>query len=165
MNISVIGAGYVGLTTAPEFLREGSAVEDFFHPDRLVVGADCERALQLMREIYQPVLENAVRCPVHEDCGDGRAISFLITDTNSSELIKHASNSFLAMKISYINMIADLCEATGADIEKVAEGMGFDRRIGSAFLRPGIGFGGLLSQGPPGVCAHRGGLWLQVFAS
>lgn len=126
----------------PEFLREGSAVEDFFHPDRIVVGADGERAVQLMREIYQPVLENAVRCPVHENCGGGRAVSFLTTDTNSSELIKHASNSFLAMKISYINMIADLCESTGADIEKVAEGMGLDRRIGSAFLRPGIGFGG-----------------------
>lgn len=126
----------------PEFLREGSAIEDFFHPDRIVVGADCERAIQLIREIYQPVLENAFECPVHANCETGRAVHFLATDTNSSEMIKHASNSFLAMKISYINMIADLCEATGADIEKVAEGMGLDRRIGSAFLRPGIGFGG-----------------------
>lgn len=126
----------------PEFLREGSAVEDFFHPDRIVVGADSQRAIELMRGIYRPLLAKPSRCPVHAQCSDDHAVRFLATDTNSAELIKHASNSFLAMKISFINMVADLCEVAGADIAKVAEGLGLDRRIGPAFLRPGIGFGG-----------------------
>jgi len=126
----------------PEFLREGSAIEDFFHPDRIVVGADSRRAIALMKEIYQPIAEKSFRCPVHPECKHDATVSFLVTDTNSAELVKHASNSFLAMKISFINMVSDLCEAAGADIEKVAEGIGLDRRIGPAFLQPGIGFGG-----------------------
>lgn len=126
----------------PEFLREGSAVKDFFHPDRIVVGSDSDRAIKLMRELYHPLLEKAFQCPVHAQCEDDRPVRFLSTDTNSAELIKHASNSFLAMKISFINMVADLCEAAGANIEAVAEGIGLDQRIGSTFLRPGIGFGG-----------------------
>lgn len=126
----------------PEFLREGSAVEDFFHPDRIVVGAESTRSIALMREIYEPVLDQRIACPVHSACPTQAGPKFVITDTSSAELVKHASNSFLAMKISFINMIADLCETAGADIEKVAEGIGMDRRIGSAFLRPGIGFGG-----------------------
>lgn len=126
----------------PEFLREGSAVEDFFHPDRIVVGAESPRSIALMREIYEPVLARRTVCPAHSACPTEAGPKFVITDTSSAELVKHASNSFLAMKISFINMIADLCEATGADIEKVAEGIGMDRRIGPAFLRPGIGFGG-----------------------
>jgi UDPglucose 6-dehydrogenase len=126
----------------PEFLREGSAVEDFFHPDRIVVGADSARAVSLMKEIYEPVLNQPASCPAHASCPIGVKPAFLMTDTSSAEIVKHASNSFLAMKISFINMIADLCEVAGADIENVAEGIGMDRRIGSAFLRPGIGFGG-----------------------
>lgn len=126
----------------PEFLREGSAVEDFFHPDRIVVGAESPRSIALMREIYEPVLAARAACPAHSACPTQEGPKFVVTDTSSAELVKHASNSFLAMKISFINMIADLCEATGADIEKVAEGIGMDRRIGPAFLRPGIGFGG-----------------------
>jgi UDPglucose 6-dehydrogenase len=127
----------------PEFLREGSAVEDFFHPDRIVVGVDGESAADQMREIYGLVLDQTMTCPVHADCADKkRRPRFVVTDTNSAELIKHASNSFLAMKISYINMVADLCETAGADISKVVEGIGLDPRIGSSFLRPGIGFGG-----------------------
>ncbi|MGA7573628.1 MAG: UDP-glucose/GDP-mannose dehydrogenase family protein [Terriglobales bacterium] len=126
----------------PEFLREGSALEDFFHPDRIVVGVESRRAEDQFREVYRPVLEQTFACPVHENCISRTRPAFLVTDTNSSEIIKHASNSFLAMKISYINMVADLCEASGADVEKVAEGIGLDRRIGRAFLRPGIGFGG-----------------------
>ena len=126
----------------PEFLREGSAVEDFFHPDRIVVGTDSAKAIELMRELYRPLLERTIQCPVHDQCNHQQAVRFLGTDTNSAELIKHASNSFLAMKISFINMVADLCEAAGANIEAVAEGIGLDRRIGPAFLRPGIGFGG-----------------------
>lgn len=126
----------------PEFLREGSAVEDFFHPDRIVVGVEEDRAVEQMREIYRPLLDGTVTCPVHANCAHAKRPRFVVTDTNSAELIKHASNSFLAMKISFINMVSDLCEAAGADISKVAEGVGMDPRIGSSFLRPGIGFGG-----------------------
>jgi UDPglucose 6-dehydrogenase len=132
----------VDVASNPEFLREGSAIEDFFHPDRIVVGANSEKAFNLMRDMYQPILDGRTPCPIHSGCTGGRATSFLTMDTNSAELVKHASNSFLAMKISFINMIADLSEATGANIRRVAEGLGLDRRIGPAFLRPGIGFGG-----------------------
>jgi UDPglucose 6-dehydrogenase len=126
----------------PEFLREGSAVEDFFHPDRIVVGVEGDSAIKQMYEIYRPVMERTVPCPVHPNCNHPKEPRFVVTDTNSAELIKHASNSFLAMKISFINMVSDLCEAAGADITKVAEGIGLDPRIGSSFLKPGIGFGG-----------------------
>jgi UDPglucose 6-dehydrogenase len=126
----------------PEFLREGSAVGDFFHPDRIVIGAETPRAIAMMKEIYQPVLNAPSACPVHSSCPPAREISLIVTDTSSAELVKHASNSFLAMKISFINLVADACEAAGADIAKVAEGIGSDRRIGQSFLNPGIGFGG-----------------------
>jgi UDPglucose 6-dehydrogenase len=126
----------------PEFLREGSAVGDFFHPDRIVIGVEGEHAAALMKEIYAPVLDRDFPCPVHQNCNYMPVPRFIVTDTNSAELIKHASNSFLATKISFINMIADLCEAAGADVTKVAEGIGLDPRIGSSFLKPGIGFGG-----------------------
>jgi UDPglucose 6-dehydrogenase len=126
----------------PEFLREGSAVEDFLHPDRIVVGTDSPRAAELLREIYEPIIQQTFTCPVHKPCSKMAQARFLATDTSSAELIKHASNSFLAMKISFINMVANLCEVVGADATKVAEGMGLDPRIGSAFLKPGIGFGG-----------------------
>lgn len=126
----------------PEFLREGSSVEDFLHPDRIVVGVEAPRAADLLREIYDPIIHQTFSCPIHAACPSRKPANFLVTDTNSAELIKHASNSFLAMKISFINMVADLCEAAGADISKVAEGIGMDPRIGSSFLQPGIGFGG-----------------------
>jgi len=126
----------------PEFLREGSAVEDFLHPDRIVVGVDSPRAADLLREIYEPILRGSFSCPIHSDCRKVEDPVLLMTDTSSAELIKHASNSFLAMKISFINMVANLCEVVGADVTKVAEGMGLDPRIGPAFLNPGIGFGG-----------------------
>jgi UDPglucose 6-dehydrogenase len=126
----------------PEFLREGSAVGDFFHPDRIVIGAESPRAIAMMKEIYRPVLKSPATCPVHSQCPPSQEIPLIITDTNSAELVKHASNSFLAMKISFINLVADACEAAGADISKVAEGIGSDKRIGSSFLNPGIGFGG-----------------------
>lgn len=109
----------------PEFLREGSAVYDFFHPDRIVIGVESERAKKIFEEIYKPI-----NCPK------------LFTDIKSAELIKHASNSFLALKISYINAISQICEKVGADIEMVAEGMGLDRRIGKHFLKAGVGYGG-----------------------
>ena len=126
----------------PEFLREGTSVEDFLHPDRIVIGADSPRAASILREIYEPIVEQKFTCPIHPDCPKRKDPIFLATDTNSAELIKHASNSFLAMKISFINMVANLCEVVGADVTKVAEGMGLDPRIGPAFLNPGIGFGG-----------------------
>ena len=126
----------------PEFLREGSAVGDFFHPDRIVIGAESPRAITMMKEIYRPVLNSFSACPVHSQCPPAHEIPLIITDTNSAELVKHASNSFLAMKISFINLVADACEAAGADISKVAEGIGSDKRIGNSFLNPGIGFGG-----------------------
>ncbi|MGA3090284.1 MAG: UDP-glucose/GDP-mannose dehydrogenase family protein [Terriglobales bacterium] len=127
----------------PEFLREGTSVEDFLHPDRIVIGADSPRAADLLREIYEPIVKQNFACPIHSSCPkrDQQPV-LLATDTNSSELIKHASNSFLAMKISFINMVANLCEVVGADVTKVAHGMGLDPRIGPAFLNPGIGFGG-----------------------
>ncbi len=109
----------------PEFLREGSALKDFLEPDRVVVGVESERAKDIFKEIYKDI-----RAPI------------IFTDPATAELIKHASNSFLAMKISFINMIADLCEKTGADVKLVADGMGYDKRIGRSFLNAGIGWGG-----------------------
>ena len=126
----------------PEFLREGTSVEDFLHPDRIVIGADSSRAVGLLREIYEPIVKQKFTCPIHAGCPKRKDPIFLATDTNSAELIKHASNSFLAMKISFINMVANLCELVGADVTKVAQGMGLDPRIGPSFLNPGIGFGG-----------------------
>ncbi len=109
----------------PEFLREGSAIEDFLNPDRIVVGIESERAKSIFEELYEDF-----KCPI------------IYTDPATSELIKHASNSFLAMKISFINMVADLCEKVGADVKLVADGMGYDKRIGRHFLNAGIGYGG-----------------------
>jgi len=127
----------------PEFLREGTAVEDFFHPDRIVVGVEDESSVADVRQIYRPILERSFRCPVHDgNCPAGNPAPLLITTINSAELIKHASNSFLALKISYANVIADLCEKIGADVEEVTGAMGLDPRIGSQFLRAGLGFGG-----------------------
>src|ERR1017187_8743331 len=126
----------------PEFLREGSSVEDFLHPDRIVIGVDSPRAEDFLRQIYEPIIKQRFTCPVHSSCPKRKDPVFLVTDTNSAELIKHASNSFLAMKISFINMVANLCEVVGADVTRVAQGMGLDPRIGPDFLNPGIGFGG-----------------------
>jgi UDPglucose 6-dehydrogenase len=109
----------------PEFLREGSAIHDTFNPDRIVIGVKSPRAEKLLRELY-----SSIKAPV------------VVTDIKSAEIIKHASNSFLAMKISYINAVGVICERVGADVTKVAEGMGLDKRIGRAFLNSGIGFGG-----------------------
>ena len=130
------------LASNPEFLREGSAVEDFLHPDRIVIGVQSEKAEKTLREIYFPIIEKSFDCPIHTNCPKSGKTHFLVTDINSAELIKHASNSFLATKISFINAIADICEKTGADVTKVANGMGLDPRIGNSFLNAGIGFGG-----------------------
>jgi UDPglucose 6-dehydrogenase len=116
------------IVSNPEFLREGSAVADFLRPDRIVIGANDARAIEVLKEIYGPLY--LIETP------------FLITDVASAELIKYASNGFLAVKISFINEIARLCELMGADVHDVAKGMGLDRRIGGKFLHPGPGFGG-----------------------
>jgi UDPglucose 6-dehydrogenase len=127
----------------PEFLREGTAVADFFHPDRIVVGVEDESSAADLQKIYRPILERTFQCPVHNStCPPGSASTLLITTINSAELIKHASNSFLALKISYANVIADLCERIGADVEEVTRAMGLDPRIGTQFLKAGLGFGG-----------------------
>ena len=127
----------------PEFLREGTAVSDFFHPDRIVVGVEDPSSAAELREIYRPILEKSFRCPVHNGtCPPGRKAEFLVTTINSAELIKHASNSFLALKISYANVIADLCEKIGANVEEVTHAMGLDPRIGGQFLKAGLGYGG-----------------------
>ncbi len=127
----------------PEFLREGTAVADFFHPDRIVVGVEDPSSAAELREIYRPILEKSFRCPVHNGtCPPGQKAEFLVTTINSAELIKHASNSFLALKISYANVIADLCEKIGANVEEVTHAMGLDARIGGQFLKAGLGYGG-----------------------
>jgi len=112
----------------PEFLREGSAIKDFLEPDRIVVGTESNKARNLFRELYKPFTDQ------------DRILIF--TTPATAELIKHASNSFLSLKISYINMVSDLCEKVGADVSMVAEGMGLDKRIGRSFLNAGIGYGG-----------------------
>ncbi|HLD07694.1 MAG TPA: UDP-glucose/GDP-mannose dehydrogenase family protein [Candidatus Peribacterales bacterium] len=119
---------HVHLVSNPEFLREGKAVQDFLEPDRIIVGHRDESAGKAMRELYKPLID--------------RGMKYLEMDVESAELTKYASNAFLATKISFINFIAALCEASGADVEKVAEGMGLDKRIAPAFLKAGIGYGG-----------------------
>ncbi|OBZ13615.1 MULTISPECIES: UDP-glucose/GDP-mannose dehydrogenase family protein [Bacillales] len=109
----------------PEFLREGSAIQDTLHPDRIIIGADCQSASDIMTLLHIPLTEQIV-----------------VTDIRSAEMIKYASNAFLATKISFINEIANICEKVGADVTKVAEGMGYDKRIGPSFLKAGIGYGG-----------------------
>jgi len=127
----------------PEFLREGTAVGDFFHPDRIVVGVEDEKSAETLREVYRPILEKQFHCPVHAGkCPANTGGELLVTTISSAELIKHASNSFLALKISYANVIADLCERIGADVEEVTHAMGLDPRIGTQFLKAGLGFGG-----------------------
>src|SRR5215475_183369 len=140
----------------PEFLREGTAVEDFLHPDRIVVGADSERAAELLTRIYAPLVtgeyyEKAEA--IDGGCSMHSPPPLLMTSTKSAEIIKHASNAFLAMKISFINAVSNLCEAADANVEQVARGIGLDSRIGPRFLRPGIGYGG--SCFPKDVAAFR----------
>ena len=119
------GAAHFDVASNPEFLQEGKAIRDFFHPDRVVIGVESEEARELLEEIYRPL-----NCPI------------VVTDLATAELIKHSANAFLSTKISFINMIADLCDAVGADVESVAQGIGLDPRIGRQFLKAGIGFGG-----------------------
>jgi UDPglucose 6-dehydrogenase len=140
----------------PEFLREGTAVEDFLHPDRIVVGADSERAAKLLSAIYAPLTDGSYYAKVDGIpgcCSGMKPPPLLLTSTKSAEIIKHASNAFLALKISFINAVSNLCEAADANVEQVARGIGLDSRIGPKFLRPGIGYGG--SCFPKDVAAFR----------
>jgi UDPglucose 6-dehydrogenase len=140
----------------PEFLREGTAVTDFLHPDRIVVGADSERAAVVLNRIYAPLTSGEYYerdDAIPGTCSVAEPPPLLLTSTKSAEIIKHASNAFLALKISFINAVSNLCEATNANVEQVARGMGLDSRIGSRFLRPGIGYGG--SCFPKDVAAFR----------
>jgi UDPglucose 6-dehydrogenase len=123
----------------PEFLQEGKAVENFFHPDRIVIGVDSERAQQLLEAIYRPL-----NCPI------------VVTNPTTSELIKHTANAFLSTKISFINMVSDICEAVNADVVNVARGIGLDPRIGTGFLSAGIGFGGYCFPKDLRAFAHLG---------
>lgn len=116
------------IASNPEFLREGSAIEDFMHPNRVVIGAESQQAIAIMKDLYRPLF--LIETPI------------LITDVATAEMIKYASNSFLATKVSFINEVANLCERVGADVHLVAKGMGLDGRIGPKFLHPGPGFGG-----------------------
>lgn len=129
----------------PEFLREGSAIGDFLHPDRIVVGASTERSAEVLRRIYDPLTSGSYYArpdALPGGCNPDRPAPLLVTSPQSAELIKHASNAFLALKISFINAVANLAESVEADIEEIAAGMGLDRRIGPAFLRAGLGYGG-----------------------
>ena len=127
--ISSHSSGYAfDIVSNPEFLKEGTAVNDFLYPDRVVIGAESEKAFEIMNDIYAPLI--AAKVP------------FIYTDVVTAETIKYASNSFLAVKISFINEISHLCDLTGADVKTVARGMGLDDRIGAKFLNPGPGFGG-----------------------
>jgi len=129
----------------PEFLREGTAVTDFLYPDRIVVGADNERCAAVLRAIYAPLTDGSYYRRQDTIPGPDRAQippALIITSTKSAELIKHACNAFLAMKISFINAVASVCESVGANVQQVCQGIGSDSRIGPRFLNPGIGYGG-----------------------
>lgn len=140
----------------PEFLREGTAVTDFLYPDRIVVGADTERCAKVLREIYKPLTDGSYYKNADAIPGPDKAQippPLIVTSAKSAELIKHASNAYLAMKISFINAVASICESVGANVQQVCQGIGTDTRIGPRFLNPGIGYGG--SCFPKDIMAFR----------
>jgi len=140
----------------PEFLREGTAVTDFLFPDRIVIGCDSERSADILREIYAPLADGSYyerRDAIPQPDRASIPAPIIVTSTKSAELIKHASNASLAMKISFINAVASVCESVGADVNQVVHGVGTDSRIGPRFLNPGIGYGG--SCFPKDVMAFR----------
>lgn len=145
MTLNGAPEGMFDVVSNPEFLREGTAVTDFLYPDRIVVGADTERAADILRDAYAPLVNGLYYKSADAIPGPDsyQAPARLIrTSAKSAELIKHASNAFLAMKISFINAVANVCEAVGANVAQVCEGVGSDSRIGPRFLSPGIGYGG-----------------------
>lgn len=145
---------HFSVASNPEFLREGTAVADFLYPDRILLGVPDQRARETLSAIYQPILDGSYY--KRPDALPGKAsqpAQLIVTSVKSAELIKHASNAFLALKISFINSVANVCELVGADVREVAVGMGTDSRIGPRFLTPGIGYGG--SCFPKDVLAFR----------
>ncbi len=133
------------IVSNPEFLREGTAIKDFMHPDRIVVGTTSERAAEVLQRIYEPLTGGSYYAQpgaLKGACSKENPAKLLVTSAQSAEIIKHASNAFLALKISFINAVANLAEAVDADIEDIAAGMGMDSRIGPKFLRAGLGYGG-----------------------
>ncbi len=125
------------IVSNPEFLREGSAIYDTFNPDRIVIGSNSSKAIEMMQELYQPIIERK-----YSENSQLAAVPVVLTDLNSAEMIKYAANAFLATKISFINEVANICDRVGADVTQVAQGIGLDSRIGSKFLQAGIGWGG-----------------------
>jgi UDPglucose 6-dehydrogenase len=151
-----VDAELFDVVSNPEFLREGTAVSDFLHPDRVVVGTSSERAAGVLRRIYEPLTGGSYYAKTGSlpgICNFERPARLLVTSAQSAEIIKHASNAFLALKISFINAVANLAESVDADIEDIAAGMGMDSRIGPKFLRAGLGYGG--SCFPKDVAAFR----------
>lgn len=145
LALNGVDSNSVDVVSNPEFLREGTAVADFLHPDRIVVGADGDRAFELLARIYEPLSSGRYYESVGSVPGKRHPQNpppLLRTSTKGAELIKHASNAFLAMKISFINSVASVCDAVDADISEVAKGVGMDSRIGCDFLSPGLGYGG-----------------------
>jgi len=137
--------GCFDVASNPEFLREGTGVTDFLFPDRIVIGCDSERSAEVLRKVYAPMTDGSYYKSAGAIPRPDRASLpplLLVTSSKSAELIKHASNSFLAMKISFINAVASICESVGADVNQVCQGVGSDSRIGRRFLNPGIGYGG-----------------------
>src|SRR5436305_14340022 len=157
MQLTGAKAADFDVVSNPEFLRQGTAVSDFLYPDRSVIGADSERAAEILQEIYAPLTKGTYYARsagvVPEPASAKIPAQLILTSAKSAELIKHASNAFLALKISFINAVANVCEAVDADIEQVALGIGTDSRIGKRFLRAGIGYGG--SCFPKDVAAFR----------
>lgn len=148
--------GLFDVASNPEFLREGTAVTDFLFPDRIVIGCDNQRAADVLREIYAPLTDGSYYARPDGIPQPDQAVippPMIVTSTKSAEIIKHASNAFLAMKISFVNAVASVCEAVGADVNQVVHGIGTDSRIGRRFLNPGIGYGG--SCFPKDVMAFR----------
>jgi UDPglucose 6-dehydrogenase len=135
--------GRFAVASNPEFLREGSGLHDTLYPDRIVIGSDAPRALQLLHALYKPIVEQTFAAPAFLPRPEGlAAVPLITTDLASAELIKYAANAFLALKISFINEVGTLAEKVGADIAQVAKGIGLDSRIGTRFLQAGIGWGG-----------------------
>jgi len=156
MQLAGASSSDFDVVSNPEFLREGTAVSDFLFPDRIVIGADSERASEIVQKIYAPLALGTYyrqSASIPQPAKAEVPPRVLVTSAKSAELIKHASNAFLALKISFINAVANICEAVDADIEQVALGMGTDSRIGRRFLRAGIGYGG--SCFPKDVAAFR----------
>jgi len=151
-----VDADSFDVASNPEFLREGTAVTDFLFPDRIVIGCDHDRAADVLGKIYAPLTDGSYYRRTDAIPQPDRAVippPVIVTSTKSAELIKHASNAFLAMKIYFINAVASMCESVGADVNEVVHGIGTDTRIGRRFLNPGIGYGG--SCFPKDVTAFR----------